>query len=358
MRTLILAVSTSVALAGRRLVAASIVVAALWAPSLANAAVRTATITLNPNSTGASFQPTNYPLAPVTFSYDDQSGTLTITEGGGQLQPVTPGELDVYDLWPDLGNLDIGNCVNTPGPSTSADLQMYLLSELQYVDPDGTLAAAPAFNLTASEVSGNLLAVATASADGSTLTETWTSPLIAGENLTCITGLTSAPLYFNGYAPGTPAPAATPPTKPIAKPKPKPSALPTLLGSTRYANQGSKLLVKPLEIVYTGDGSGILGGFARTSKRDYFGQLKWSSWTHTQATASGAVWLDNCNPDCAQGTFFPFPVTIVAFQPSAGHFTRLTLRFRMKGKVYVDKRAIVKQQSSYYYNFAPGFLPK
>lgn len=63
-------------------------------------------------------------------------------------------------------------------------------------------------------------------------------------------------------------------------------------------------------------------------------------WTHTQATGTGAVWIDDCNPDCASGTFTAHAVNVTAFRPVGRHFTRLTLRYRYHGKRVIDRRGI------------------
>ena len=70
------------------------------------------------------------------------------------------------------------------------------------------------------------------------------------------------------------------------------------------------------------------------------GHLKWASWTRTQATGSGAVWLDSCTPDCAQGKFTAHAVKVRVFRPVRGRFTRLTLRYSYRGKRYIDTRGI------------------
>ena len=91
------------------------------------------------------------------------------------------------------------------------------------------------------------------------------------------------------------------------------------------------LEVRPPVIDFTGDGTGFLGGATRHASlpkprlktlRD-FGRLHWSSWTSTDARATGAVWLDNGIPDEASGTFLRYSVEVRAFRPRNGMFTRL-----------------------------------
>ena len=97
--------------------------------------------------------------------------------------------------------------------------------------------------------------------------------------------------------------------------------------------------VRPAHILYTGDGSGVLGGLDGTGAA-HPGHIKWASWTRTGATGSGMVWIDDCTPDCADGTFTAHRVKVKAFRPVRGHFTRLTLGYTYRGKRYIDRRGI------------------
>jgi hypothetical protein len=101
--------------------------------------------------------------------------------------------------------------------------------------------------------------------------------------------------------------------------------------------------VRPAQILYTGDGTGRLGGFDGTGLV-HPGHLKWASWTQTQAKGSGAVWLDDF------GKVTAHRVTVRAFRPVKERFTRLTLRYSYHGKLIVDRRGIWRTGSlwSYY----------
>ena len=122
--------------------------------------------------------------------------------------------------------------------------------------------------------------------------------------------------------------------------------LPTLLANGPHGLYTWQ--VRPGHIVYTGDGSGVLGGFGGTGA-GHPGRLQWTSWTRTQASGSGAVWLDDCTPDCAEGTFAPHKVEVKAFRPVNNHFTRLTLRYSLHGKHYIDRRGIRRIGGSWSY---------
>jgi hypothetical protein len=126
-----------------------------------------------------------------------------------------------------------------------------------------------------------------------------------------------------------------------------PRLLATSVHGHRYVWQ-----IRPAEIVYTGDGSGVLGGFDGTGAA-HPGHLKWSTWTRKQATGSGAVWLDNCIPYCSSGTFKAYAVSVRAFRTVKGRFTRLTLRFSYQGKRTVDRRGIWRVGGSWSYYLLP-----
>ena len=65
-----------------------------------------------------------------------------------------------------------------------------------------------------------------------------------------------------------------------------------------YAGASQIMEVKPKQIVTSGDGSAYADG------------LTWSNWGSPQATATGTLKVDNCNPNCAQGTDTSYPATV------------------------------------------------
>ena len=74
--------------------------------------------------------------------------------------------------------------------------------------------------------------------------------------------------------------------------------------NTVYAITCLQETFKPKQItVACGDGA------VRVSK------LKWTSWSTTQAQASGVYQVDRCNPDCASGATQSFPVKITLSRP-------------------------------------------
>lgn len=122
----------------------------------------------------------------------------------------------------------------------------------------------------------------------------------------------------------------------------------------------SPFAVRPPVIDFTGDSTGDLGGFDGNGQYPNYGHLNWSTWTQTEALGSGAVWLDDCTPSCANGRFLPYAVTVRASAPESDHFTRLTLRYLYHGKEVTDIRGVKKFGSFYQYfivSYAVGNPP-
>jgi hypothetical protein len=73
---------------------------------------------------------------------------------------------------------------------------------------------------------------------------------------------------------------------------------------TVYAITCLQETYKPKQItIACGDGT------VRVSK------LKWTSWSLTEAKATGVYQVNKCNPDCASGHTTSFPVTITLSKP-------------------------------------------
>ncbi len=89
-------------------------------------------------------------------------------------------------------------------------------------------------------------------------------------------------------------------------------------------------VVKPSEIIYTGDGSQFFAGEG-TKKA---GKLDWTVWNRTEGLGTGEQWIDNCTPNCAGGTFSKVPVTLKAYRPEKASkyfiFTRLKVTYTGK----------------------------
>jgi len=87
----------------------------------------------------------------------------------------------------------------------------------------------------------------------------------------------------------------------------------------------TKAQYKPRQLTLScGDGS------------NYIKQLKWSSWTTTQATGSGTNEINSCTPSCVAGHFKAYPVSVTLSKPKTcpkvSHkvFGRIAIKFTSK----------------------------
>jgi hypothetical protein len=108
--------------------------------------------------------------------------------------------------------------------------------------------------------------------------------------------------------------AATVATAALAAPSAL-AARPRLPAQDGPAQPGRSLQIKPFEIIWTGDGSGLFAGRGKASKRPSFGRLHWSAWSATEGRGWGANWLNNCVPFCAAGRFTPYNVNLTVYRP-------------------------------------------
>lgn len=131
----------------------------------------------------------------------------------------------------------------------------------------------------------------------------------------------------------------------LAAAAPSLAALPKALTQEKPA-----FAVRPAQISYTGDGTGVLGGKRTGGSR--FGRITWTSWTGRAAHGRGQVWINDCEPDCAGGSFSPRPVRIALSQPRGGKFRLLTIRYRYRGKAYVDRRDVERHGRYWTYGIA------
>jgi hypothetical protein len=132
-------------------------------------------------------------------------------------------------------------------------------------------------------------------------------------------------------------PSPTVHTPPVTQPTVRIPVVPTFDGAP-YDGRG--LARKPAQIVYTGDGTGVWAG-ARAGKRRY-GPLRWTTWTATQAVATGYDWVDNCNPDCAGGRFTGYPIKLILSKPQYEHghevFTHAEITYTRKRPPHVRRQ--------------------
>jgi hypothetical protein len=119
------------------------------------------------------------------------------------------------------------------------------------------------------------------------------------------------------------------------------AGLPGAVADGGTPTKGKTVLVRPGQIIYTGDGSGFLAGPGKGGRRPKPGKLAWSSWTSRAAVGSGDDWLNNCQPFCAAGTFSQHAVTIKLYRPrkllGLLVFTRLTLHYTHGANPFTHK---------------------
>lgn len=126
------------------------------------------------------------------------------------------------------------------------------------------------------------------------------------------------------------------------------SRLPDLLTSL----SGNDFAVRPPAIYVTNDGTAVLGG-PDTNAQSPFGHITWSDWTQSSADGSGAIWLDDCVPDCGSGTRTPYPLTLHASAPRDAHFTRLTYRYEQEDQEITYTLLLRHKTPFWFYYFGP-----
>lgn len=103
---------------------------------------------------------------------------------------------------------------------------------------------------------------------------------------------------------------------------------PTNLDSS-HAHKG--LQVEPAQIVYTGDGTGLLYG---ANIRNRHSGIHWTKWTSSVALGTGFNQLNDCEPSCAGGKYRGYAVKIEMWRPEALAgtfvFTRMTIFYEKR----------------------------
>jgi hypothetical protein len=83
---------------------------------------------------------------------------------------------------------------------------------------------------------------------------------------------------------------------------------------------------RPHEIDFSGDSGNIVTN------------LRWSTWTSSQATASGRSLMQGCVPDCATGAEIMAPTSLTLRDPVDGYFTRIIERRDGQNAIWVYNR--------------------
>jgi hypothetical protein len=69
-------------------------------------------------------------------------------------------------------------------------------------------------------------------------------------------------------------------------------------------------------------------------------QVTWSTWQHGAAHGRGVVWVNDCSPSCAQGSYTKSPATLTlsATRTHDGHayYSRLVMTWSQNGQLQSD----------------------
>jgi hypothetical protein len=99
----------------------------------------------------------------------------------------------------------------------------------------------------------------------------------------------------------------------------------TLLGAS-HSFKSWGFQVRPEILPLSGDGTVFVGGpgwKARGRRILNFGAVRWTSFGGSEATGLGLLWLNNCQPNCAEGSFRHYSAAVTASAVRRGHYTRL-----------------------------------
>ena len=106
--------------------------------------------------------------------------------------------------------------------------------------------------------------------------------------------------------------------------------------------------VRPAAILVSGDGSGWLGGAGHGAPPDY-GRIRWTAFKRAGARGKGRVFVSDCVPDCAGGTFSSWKAVIRAGRARKGDYTRLSASYARDGKRVVARWKLVRSSPGYAY---------
>ena len=106
--------------------------------------------------------------------------------------------------------------------------------------------------------------------------------------------------------------------------------------------------VRPARILVSGDGTGWLGGAGYGDPPDY-GRIRWTAFTRAGARGKGRVFIGDCVPDCAGGTFSSWRAVIRARRVRKGHYTRLSATYERDGARVVSRWKLVRASPTYAY---------
>jgi hypothetical protein len=106
--------------------------------------------------------------------------------------------------------------------------------------------------------------------------------------------------------------------------------------------------VRPATVLVSGDGSAWLGGAGHGEPPNY-GTIRWTKFRRSFARGRGRMFINDCDPDCAGGTFSNWKAVIRARRVRHGHYTRLSAAYERNGERLVARWTLVRSSPTYAY---------
>jgi hypothetical protein len=106
--------------------------------------------------------------------------------------------------------------------------------------------------------------------------------------------------------------------------------------------------VRPATVLVSGDGSAWLGGAGHGEPPNY-GTIRWTKFRRSGARGRGRMFINDCDPDCAGGTFSNRKAVIRARRVRHGHYTRLSAAYERNGERLVARWKLVRSSPTYAY---------
>ena len=124
----------------------------------------------------------------------------------------------------------------------------------------------------------------------------------------------------------------------------------------------SNFAVRPVTMSFGCCGQFVISGpgvSGRAFRSHSLGRIRWKHWASARSDGVGLLWVDDCVPNCASGTFRPRWVSIQAFRVRSGRYTRLLLVYWSGGRRVFDLRKLerlpgVKRAAYQWFASGPG----
>jgi hypothetical protein len=117
-------------------------------------------------------------------------------------------------------------------------------------------------------------------------------------------------------------------------------AVPTLLGGAQLSFR-----IRPSQILISGDGTAWLGGAGYEQTGHLFpanlGKIRWLEFNRNEALGHGYIWLNNCIPYCAAGSFYHYQARIRAADVRNNHYQHMVVIYRFHGHQVTDHFLLV-----------------